>query len=1168
MHGRRAVVFLLGACLAAFAQGAEKYQYPTWRIPRVDKPPVIDGTIHDDEYRSFAALSGMVTYGGSGGQGVVARMQDVTWYVGYDDRFLYLSMHSPHPKGTWPTASVKEMDSAEILWDDHTEIQIATGGRKNYAKPGVGFYKIMHNAKGLWRDEWLYNGTAGTEHLWSIGGDCKSTVTEDRWDMEMAVSLAALKEKNLDGRSWVMQLLRADAPGGVYFAGWVGEAWMSWDRFGEVVFDPEAPAFRFLDRGETAKGDLALRFELVGRGKAARDVTISAKALAADGRVLHEDSRTATVAPGQVVPVEFKGETAWPDGPGNRLVIDASAAGAGGTEPDRLFYTQIPVINLANPTEWKARVEPWLARKPKTGGFAWSFAYWPYYGIGEATVDLDFFGMPSATLAARSFRVDILPAGAAKPIGSQTGAISNLAGNLLLKTGELKDGDYTARVQLLDAAGKPVDEPKERPFRRGHYEWEHNRLGLDDVRIPPWPPLGCDTNRGALVLSPWNREITIGDAGLPARVRAGGGAGMEDILTGPIRLEAEAGGTVAAPAACELKRGEASDARVRLESSARLGPATLRGCHTMEFDGWYETWLELQGDAPDARLDRLTLVIPLWRGADTMWAQRGGDSIAGVNRLGEIPAGTGVVWESSALLPARSRWDFKDWQTFVPVVHGGSYDKGVWWFGDENEDWTSSDARPTVQYVRTAAGVEIRIHLLAAPARLDKVRRFHFALLVDPVKPVPDERAEGWGWKGRYNAGRYAQSTFGWREWGRSDDGYYMEEEDRTALREMLQGLRPPGRALGNGSLQQAGASGDRIVLYGSTSNMGEDLPAFDTFSGEWQGVSKIPSDERAPKSTGFNIGGSYESWLVREQHEIGCNWAQSQVDCFLWYHEKLLRECPVNGTWWDNGSLFVTKDFDPERGEFRYRWSMFMRRQLSKRLNVVGWRLNRRPWWVSNVHVDWSFNQVGWHIENDFYVSGPGNTLLDQMSMDQFRAYAGLRRGLIHRLTSRYEGQEPSTLDEIRLRARSTIGLCLLHDIGAYLWSDEYRQEYTALPELLHEEVGFFNEAAACSFIGYWRSGDLVRVNEPGVYVSVYRGNNRAALVVMNGDRRAKEVGFELLPALLGRAPQRMIDAETRRPIERLWDTSVTPHVQRFGEYRPGAFRIEGHGLRLFVVE
>jgi hypothetical protein len=38
----------------------------------------------------------------------VPQIQQVQWYLGYDDKFIYLAMRSPHPEGIYPVARVKE----------------------------------------------------------------------------------------------------------------------------------------------------------------------------------------------------------------------------------------------------------------------------------------------------------------------------------------------------------------------------------------------------------------------------------------------------------------------------------------------------------------------------------------------------------------------------------------------------------------------------------------------------------------------------------------------------------------------------------------------------------------------------------------------------------------------------------------------------------------------------------------------------------------------------------------------------------------------------------------------------------------------------------------------------------------------------------------------------
>ena len=131
-------------------------------------------------------------------------------------------MHSPHPKGTWPGRASRRWITAISSGTTTRKFRSPRRGGK-YRLAGKRLLQDYEQCHWLLSDEWFYNGTPGTEKDWSIGGEYKCTVTEDHWDMEMSIRLAAFREKKLDGKSWVLQLLRADNPGGVYFAGWVGE---------------------------------------------------------------------------------------------------------------------------------------------------------------------------------------------------------------------------------------------------------------------------------------------------------------------------------------------------------------------------------------------------------------------------------------------------------------------------------------------------------------------------------------------------------------------------------------------------------------------------------------------------------------------------------------------------------------------------------------------------------------------------------------------------------------------------------------------------------------------------------------------------------------------------------------------------------------------------------
>jgi hypothetical protein len=1154
---------LVAAVIAVFfviahAYAEPGYAHPTWTISKMSKSPVIDGVINADEYADASMITGMVTYQ-AGGHSLVAQMQDVSWWVGYDDKYLYISMRSPQRPGTWPRAQAKTHDSGDILWDDHVEIQIATKGRENAAKEGYGFYKIIANARGNYRDEFIHNGTPGSETLWSTAGTCKASVHKDHWDLEMSIALAAMDTKSLDHKSWTIQLVRADHSIGAYYAGWIGGGWMDWSSFGEAVFEPDAPVFRFVNRGKVREGDLGLDFEVIGRTHPT-PVDLLVRLRDDKGNMLSETTKKVEVKPGERVPISISEKVKLPPDVWNSLYISATAPSVdpstGASVKKVLYENDIPVTALT-PKVVQDYIKPWMDRQPEEGKFRWDFNYWPSYHVATSAIDVDFFGMPEAIKNAREFQVSIFDEKKpGKAIATKRAALADGGASMTMTSVPVGVGNYVARMTLFGADGKTVVGKEEQKFIRKHYAWEGNNIGTKDIVISPYTPLQAESGKG--ILRSVLREYQLGQDGLFAQIKAGGDGGSENILSAPIRLEGQnSSGTIVADKTA-FKITSAKDARIKVDSSCQLGGTAVTMKNDMEIDGWYDVKMTV-APKPGASLDRMTLVIPLWSGADTMYIHRYTDGMdAGKDA---IPAGEGVVWDSGKLLPMADNRE--KWGSFVPIVYAGSGDKGVWWLAEENRDWTMSDKLPAVQYVRTKDGVELRVNIFAAPTKLDRERKIHFALLVDPVKPASDERKWSWAWDDDH---KYAGWVTGWRRWGRSTDGYWMEDSDIKALDEFIRGkdVRPDVKRIyppQHQVFQYGMDKGEPIVLYGSNSNMSEDLPEFYTYAGEWG--NPIPSDKTVPEDQqGYNEGGSYKPTREVEYGETGVNWAQSQVDCFIWYHDKLLRGTPVNGTWWDNGSNFLINDYDPIKKEFYQKWSIFTRREVTKRLSTLQTEAGKKPFWINNMGADWSWNQLCWHVENGFYVTSLTASILDTMSVAQFRSLFRVRRGIIHRIDDRVE-MGGITNYYRRIRSRAQLGMCLLHDIGGAGDSDLDQRRILGL---LDDKVGFFGERDTCPFFGYWRTADMVKIDTPKVYCSVYKGKDRAVLVVMNESPDPADVKFTVNDALLGRKVKKLYDLETGAAFGNLYDNAQRKYLP--GEYIPGTFGIEGHGLRLIVVE
>lgn len=356
------------ACVAGLCAAAEPeaFQHPNLRVAKFAAPPKIDGTIDAAEWQGAAMFTGVAAVGGVGPFTLVPEIQQVQWRIGYDDKFLYLAMHSPHKKGTYPVARVKDNDSMDVLFEDHVEIEISPFERKDATRQGKGFFKMMVNPKGFMIDQHLYNGTIGTEELWSTGGETKCVVTDEYWDLEMSIELARLRVDKPDGKSVVMQLVRTDSCAGVYFAGWVPEAWLSWDRFPEVTFDPATPVFEFKKVGEIMSGDLDTAVTIAGNGAAPRDVTVELSVDDATGKTIYKEKQNATVKAGETKTLEFKKQglpvSAVAVADKNRNWFEIKATYKDGTKEVALYHNRTPFVKLDDSFRTK-HLDPWPSRR-------------------------------------------------------------------------------------------------------------------------------------------------------------------------------------------------------------------------------------------------------------------------------------------------------------------------------------------------------------------------------------------------------------------------------------------------------------------------------------------------------------------------------------------------------------------------------------------------------------------------------------------------------------------------------------------------------------------------------------------------------------------------------------------------------------------------------------
>ncbi|MCL1857489.1 MAG: DUF6067 family protein, partial [Kiritimatiellaeota bacterium] len=850
------------------------------------------------------------------------------------------------------------------------------------------------------------------------------------------------------------------------------------------------------------------RFDITDTAGRERSITGNVKVLNKAGDVLCDETATVSVPANGSASLSLAKSGLAIDETGNALIVMV-------TEGDTmLYYNKMPLSKLTD--HYRTNVlESWLNGRPQSGEWDFFFAHRPGDGIIQLGVDLDFFGVPEAITKADRCEVVIANA-KGKVLGKETFAIANLSGNSIYKIGTLPAGDYKATFTLYE--GKKKVDSKELPFVRKAFAWETERLGLSNEVIPPYTPIQTGMNEEYKMpwAGVWNRRYFIDGSGLPSGIQNMNP--NQQILNGAVRFEVN-GTPLASSTPATLE--SASQAVVTFSGAAEADGIAVTTTASMEYDGWYDVSATISGVTP---INAFDLVIPVPANYDTLYVHRNSDAYVG-SYWGDVPAGTGAVWDSTSL--ARFKDNNKDWKSFVPVSFIGVGSRGLWLYTWSDKGWTLQDDEAALRVERDERGkLLLRARIISGGVTLEKPRTVRFALLAAPVKPLPDG----------YRNWRMVHDTSGYRYYGDSVDSYALHTpEDFEMFRKgqlygpqtefAVEWYRQRGYVPNHG--RGAVWNSIPLVLYGSGQLTGLAMEEFDTFGGEWLGRNNwVGGVERHHKARP-NYSGSHV-WNSDRECMVGRTlFTPSYIDCYVWYHKKLI-EKGLNGTWWDNCSINTIPVYDPETGKMDAVFNQLSRRELMKRLSTVAWEQMRRPSWLSNMHEDFSFTDGIWLVENEWYIMGVGRDMIEHMPLATFRAMACTKTmQLPAKPWIMYP--TPAGHPDFDRVSRSVLGVLMAHDV-----QNNKIQEY-----LLGRYLNFyldFDNGRECRFTGYWDvSPNTVSTGNPEVKASLYgNGKRKAALVwLLNADEADVTLdAMTFTSHLIGADIAKVLDAETGDPI------------------------------------
>ena len=159
------------------------------RIPRLDKPPMIDGKLNEDVWKQAVVLRDF--YQTNPGDNIEPS-KPTEVFIGYDSRFLYIGVHA-FDDPSKVRASVAHRDS--VFGEDNLRIFLDTFNDQRKA------YVLGWNPLGVQQDG-IFTEGGNTDFSVDIVMESKGEITADGWTLEVAIPFKSLRYEAGKDKLW------------------------------------------------------------------------------------------------------------------------------------------------------------------------------------------------------------------------------------------------------------------------------------------------------------------------------------------------------------------------------------------------------------------------------------------------------------------------------------------------------------------------------------------------------------------------------------------------------------------------------------------------------------------------------------------------------------------------------------------------------------------------------------------------------------------------------------------------------------------------------------------------------------------------------------------------------------------------------------------------------
>lgn len=606
-------------------------------------------------------------------------------------------------------------------------------------------------------------------------------------------------------------------------------------------------------------------------------------------------------------------------------------------------------------------------------------------------------------------------------------------------------------------------------------EWLGNRIGLEDVVLPPWTPM----KRSGNTISCWGREYTFGKDGLPVSIKSAG----KELLSRPVQVILSKNGKTFSWTGESVQFEKCTDTHAVVVGKAEAGGKNFNVRTTLEYDGFMFVELEpvKNGSLP---FDSFTMEIPvqsdraLYRHLFSVWI---------LNLPGAVKPGNGIVETS-------------EWKPFAWL--GDNY-RGLFWCNESDEMWPNRKGN-AIEFIRNENEVVLRTNVVKAGQEIKKDWNYCFMLQATPVKNYDPREARtmriygpgkklDWVWPTPYN--QRATTGLGFPD-----------------------AVNPAEFA---GHVESLLKKNILVTPYTAPTFITDGLPETVFFKKYWWFGFEDPYCKR--------IGWKY-NWYCAAPGGKG------YADFLVWNVKKFTEQYKLSGYYYDQLHPYAysgkSANVGYEENGIRYAtYPIRAQRQLFKRLYAVVKSQPWKTWQWGHMSAKMNIPVLSWldgyyDGEHPFSALVRDKSYMEVMTLDTFRAeFIGRQWGLAPLFLPEMRGKIASDVEP----TRELMAIGMVHDVPiCRLFCNGYEMDR------IRRELDLFDYGHS-DFYAYYDEIPPASTDMKEVYVSAYKHDNGSVLLVAANlskeklDRNGKiRIDFNRL----GVKPDKLMTWPDRKPI------------------------------------